>query len=75
MKFFRVIKDSNELSKVIDIPKGMINKKLEVIISPYEDIEKDTKHKSLRAAFSAYHKVREYKICTFDKELEELLDE
>lgn len=54
MEFLRVIKDSEDLSKVIDIPKGLRNKKLEVIIFPYEDIEKDTKKKSLRGALSKY---------------------
>ena len=54
MEFLRVIKDSDDLSKVIDIPKGLRNKKLEVIIFPYEDIEKKTKRKSLRGALSKY---------------------
>lgn len=54
MEFLRVIKDSDDLSKVIDIPRGLRNKKLEVIIFPYEDIEKDTKKKSLRGALSRY---------------------
>ena len=54
MEFLRVIKDSDELSKVIDIPKGLRNRKLEVIIFPYENIEKDTKKKSLRGALSKY---------------------
>ena len=54
MEFLRVIKDSDDLSKVIDIPRGLRNKKLEVIIFPYEDIEKDTKKRSLRGALSKY---------------------
>lgn len=54
MEFLRVVKDSDDLLKVIDIPKGLRNKKLEVIIFPYEDIEKDTKKKSLRGALSKY---------------------
>jgi hypothetical protein len=57
MEFLRVIKDSDDLSKVIDMPKGLMNKKLEVIIFPYEDIEKDTKKKSLRGALSKYKNV------------------
>ncbi len=54
MEFLRVVKDSDDLSKVIDIPRGLRNKKLEVIIFPYEDIENDTKKKSLRGALSKY---------------------
>ena len=43
MEFLRVVKDSDDLVKVIDIPKGLRNRKVEVIIFPYEDIEEDTK--------------------------------
>ncbi|MCK9443033.1 MAG: hypothetical protein WCZ27_01930 [Tissierellaceae bacterium] len=54
MEFLRIIKDSDELSKVIDIPKGLRNKRLEVIIFPYENIEEDTEKKRLRGALSKY---------------------
>lgn len=54
MEFLRVVKDSNDLVKVIDIPKGLRNRKVEVIIFPYGDIEEDTKRKSLRGALSKY---------------------
>jgi hypothetical protein len=54
MEFLRVVKDSDDLVKVIDIPKGLRNRKVEVIIFPYGDIEEDTKRKSLRGALSKY---------------------
>ncbi len=54
MEFLRVVKDSDDLVKVIDIPKGLRNRKVEVIIFPYEDIEEDIKRKSLRGALSKY---------------------
>lgn len=54
MEFLRVIKDSDDISKIIDIPKGLRNRKLEVIIFPYEDIEDDVKKKNLRGALSKY---------------------
>lgn len=54
MEFLRVVKDSDDLAKIIDIPEGLRNRKLEVIIFPYEDTEKDNKKKSLRGALSKY---------------------
>ena len=54
MEFLRVIKDSDDLANVIDIPKELRNRKVEVIIFPYEDIEEDTKRRSLRGALSKY---------------------
>lgn len=57
MEFIRVIKDSDDLSKVIDIPKGLRNKKLEVLIFPYKDIEEDIETKNLRGALSKYKNV------------------
>ena len=45
MEFLRVIKDSDDLKGVIDIPKGLRNRKVEVIILPYEDIEKKVKER------------------------------
>ena len=54
MEFLRVVKDSDDLAKVIDIPKALRNRKVEVIILPYEDIKEDTKRKSLRGALSKY---------------------
>ncbi|MEK6455899.1 hypothetical protein [Caldifermentibacillus hisashii] len=56
MDFVRVIKNSNDLEKFIDIPKGLKNRKVEVIILPYtdkEDVEQVEK-KNLRGALSKY---------------------
>ncbi|ASA95786.1 MULTISPECIES: hypothetical protein [Anoxybacillus] len=56
MDFVRVIKHSNDLEKFIDIPEGLKNRKVEIIILPYtdqEDIEQGKK-KSLRGALSKY---------------------
>ncbi len=56
MDFVRVIKHSNDLEKFIDIPEGLKNRKVEIIILPYadqEDIEQREK-KSLRGALSKY---------------------
>ncbi|NLW23110.1 MAG: hypothetical protein GXY88_07655 [Tissierellia bacterium] len=55
MEFVRVIKDSEELAKIIDIPQGLRNRKVEVIILPYQEEEYNkTKKKSLRGALSKY---------------------
>nr|WP_290913531.1 hypothetical protein [Anoxybacillus sp.] len=46
MDFVRVIKHSNDLEKFIDIPEGLKNRKVEIIILPYtdqEDIEQGKK--------------------------------
>lgn len=55
MEFVRIIKDSDDLSNVIDIPEGLRNRKVEVIIFPYGDVE-DTKSRSLKGALSKYKK-------------------
>ena len=54
MEFLRVIKDSDDLAHVIDIPKELRNRKVEVIIFPYGDVKEDTKMRSLRGALSKY---------------------
>lgn len=54
MEFLRVIKDSDDLKNIIDIPKGLRNRKVEIIILPYEDTEKEMKRRSLRGALSEY---------------------
>ena len=53
MEFIRVIKDSDDLANVIDIPKGLRNRKVEVIIFPYGDVE-DTESRSLRGVLDKY---------------------
>ncbi|MBB5324218.1 hypothetical protein HNQ34_001311 [Anoxybacillus tepidamans] len=56
MDFVRVIKNSNDLEKFIDIPEKLKNRKVEVIILPYtdeEDVEQVEK-KSLRGVLSKY---------------------
>ncbi len=56
MEFVRVVKNSDDLANIIDIPKGLRNRKVEVIILPYLDrteIDK-TKQKSLRGVLSKY---------------------
>lgn len=54
MEFLRVIKDSNDLAKVLDIPKGLRNRKVEVIILPYQETKEVAERKSLRGALSKY---------------------
>ena len=54
MEFLRVIKNSDDLANVIDIPKELRNRKVEVIIFPYGDVDEDIKSKSLRGALSKY---------------------
>ena len=53
VSWYNIIKDSDDLANVIDIPKGLRNRKVEVIIFPYGDVE-DTKSRSLRGALSEY---------------------
>lgn len=59
MEFLRVVKNSNDLEKVINIPKELINRKVEVIILPYEDKEEfvNVEKKSIRGALSKYKNV------------------
>ncbi len=56
MDFVRVIKNSDDLEKFIDIPKGLKNRKVEVIILPFTDREDSAKveNKILRGALSKY---------------------
>ena len=56
MDFVRIIKDSNDLEKIIEIPKGLKNRKVEVIILPYSDKEDLSKvgTKNVRGALSKY---------------------
>lgn len=39
MEFLRVIKNSKDLAKIIDIPEELRNIKVEIIILPYENKE------------------------------------
>ncbi|BBW97682.1 hypothetical protein MKY25_16445 [Geobacillus sp. FSL W8-0032] len=56
MDFVRVIKNSNDLEKFIDIPESLKNRKVEVIILPYADEEnsEQSEKRSLRGALSKY---------------------
>lgn len=56
MDFVRIIKNSNDLENFIDIPEGLKNRKVEVIILPFADKEKseNIEKKSLRGALSKY---------------------
>ncbi|AKS39544.1 hypothetical protein NP92_12975 [Anoxybacillus gonensis] len=56
MDFVRVIKNSNDLEKIIDIPEKLRNRKVEVIVLPYTDKEEveQVGKKSLRGALSKY---------------------
>lgn len=59
MDFVRVVKNSDDLEKLIDLPKGLKNRKVEVIILPYSDTEEATKTvpKSLKGVLSNYKNV------------------
>ncbi|WP_244956419.1 hypothetical protein [Geobacillus subterraneus] len=53
MDFVRVIKNSNDLEKIIDLPQSLKNRKVEVIILPYadkEDLEQPKKKESKRGS-------------------------
>lgn len=55
MEFVRVVKNSDDLAKIIDITKELRNRKVEVIMRPYqnrEEIKRDKK--SLRGSLSKY---------------------
>ncbi|KYD20259.1 hypothetical protein [Geobacillus stearothermophilus] len=56
MDFVRVIKNSNDLEKIIDLPQSLKNRKVEVIILPYADKEdlEQPKKRNLRGALSKY---------------------
>lgn len=56
MDFVRVVKNSDDLEKFIDIPEGLKNRKVEVIVLPFVDKEDTvkTEKKSLRGALSKY---------------------
>ncbi|PKM57042.1 MAG: hypothetical protein CVU98_08190 [Firmicutes bacterium HGW-Firmicutes-3] len=56
MDFVRVVKNSDDLENFIDIPKGLKNRKVEVIILPFSDKEDLAKveKKRLRGALSKY---------------------
>ena len=55
MSYIRKITNSEELSKIIDLLDDLKNKKVEVIILPYEENTKTKKsHKSLQGALKKY---------------------
>ncbi|MCF6462202.1 hypothetical protein [Clostridium sp. Cult1] len=56
MNFVRKIANSDVLADIIDIPKELRNKKVEIIILPYENTNSldVLKKKSLRGALAKY---------------------
>ncbi len=49
MNFIRKVANSNILASVIDIPESLRNKKVEILIFPYEDMEVNIDQKPKRA--------------------------
>jgi hypothetical protein len=56
MDFVRVVKNSEDLERFIEIPKSLKNRKVEVIVLPFSDKEESSKieKKNLRGALSKY---------------------
>lgn len=58
MKFVRRVANSDVLANIIDIPEELRNKKVEIIILPYENMEsvdlKEQKKKRVRGALAKY---------------------
>ena len=55
MEFVRKIVNSMDLKDVVEIPNSLINKKVEVLIFPVDDISKNKKKKkSLSGILSKY---------------------
>ena len=56
MDFVRVVKNSEDLERFIEIPKSLKNRKVEVIVLPFSDKEDSSKieKKNLRGALSKY---------------------
>lgn len=56
MDFVRVVKNSEDLERFIEIPKSLKNRKVEVIVLPFSDKEDSSKFekKNLRGALSKY---------------------
>lgn len=58
MKFARKIVDSNMLNDIIDIPEELRNRRVEIIVLPYEDMEqidlKAEKKGNVRGALAKY---------------------
>ena len=56
MDYVRVIKNSEEIAKIIDIPKELRNRKVEIIILPYDnaDASNKPKAKNMRGVFEKY---------------------
>ena len=54
VEFLRVIKDGVELAKVIDLPSTLQNRKVEVIIFPYEEFKEKVKSRNLRGVLAKY---------------------
>ncbi len=56
MDFLRLVKNSEDLAKFIDIPKELRRRKVEVIILPYQDKEDiaEPEKKSLKGSLSKY---------------------
>ena len=54
MEFVRKVVNGSEIKDVIDIPKSLSNKKLEILIFPIEEKNKNSKKKSIAGVFSKY---------------------
>lgn len=58
MKFVRRVANSDVLANIIDIPEELRNKKVEIIILPYENMEsvdlKEQKKKRVRGTLAKY---------------------
>lgn len=58
MKFIRTVANSDILTDIIDIPEELKNRKVEIIILPYENVEimdfKEQKPRNVRGALSKY---------------------
>ena len=51
MEFVRKIVNSTELVNVIDIPKALVNKKVEILVLPIEENKKKTNKKRTATGF------------------------
>lgn len=55
MDFVRVVKNSDDLDNIIKLPKGLRNRKVEIIILPFNDQDMSSKdQQSLRGVLSSY---------------------
>ncbi len=68
MNFVRKVANSNILASIIDIPENLRNKKVEILIFPYENLDSEAIIDQKPKRVYAYYKIGKHDVYTFENE-------